>query len=103
MRTWITLMIGAVGFGLLLIAVCELRFRPIWRTGKTAAKRDQSGRESRIDDMVVQTYARTAPVAKRRISGDPSYGCEVRWEAELFADKHFTRQFKNFQAGRVSK
>lgn len=44
MKTWTTLMVGAVGFGLLLITMCELRFRPIWRAGKKARKADAKRR-----------------------------------------------------------
>ena len=43
-KTWITLMIGAVSFGLMLITVCDLRFRPIWRAGKQNRKADAKRR-----------------------------------------------------------
>lgn len=100
-------------YGVVLFVIVRAESRERWREDLAFAKLRHPSNQDRVADTVTDTYTSTdavgvriaehfcttervirprpvAPTTGRSVSGDPAYGCEVRWESELFDDPDFT-------------
>jgi hypothetical protein len=123
--------LAVTGVVCIVVAVlCAVALFVRWRNGRRAAiewaKNRHPSNRNRVDAMVADTYDSTdamfsrvaehfgttervlypkpvEPTVGRRVSGDPAYGCEVRWEKELFADSDFTIAARYFGVRQESR